>query len=88
MPPPKPRGPALESASVINVDTGEDEEIETEGAEVACRRANMILDQREKATHLTHMFLNRAARNNQTVDSPAVNAMLDRFININNGNGN
>ena len=38
-------------ASVINVlHTGEDEEIETEGAEVACRKANTILEQREKAT--------------------------------------
>ena len=62
---------------VVNVDTWKDEQ--GTKATAAIKRVNMITDDPAKALGLTRKLVEKAEKTNRTVDSPAVNKMLDMF---------
>ena len=63
---------------VINVDTGEEED--SQATIDATSRVHYMLDKPEKALQLTSMFQAKMKRENKVADSPAVNAMIDKFM--------
>jgi hypothetical protein len=67
------------ASSIIYVETGVEEQNDVSTR--AKKRVIMILDQRQKVEQLTELFIDEVAKKTKTVvDSPAVNKMLDRFM--------
>jgi len=64
--------------SVFNVDTEQEED--SDMTTKATARVNYLLDNPDKALQLTSMLIAKKKRQNKETDSPAVNAMIDKFM--------
>lgn len=71
------------NSMAFNVETGQEEPVTSAGA-AAIRRVNFLMDKPESAGMLIGLFVQQNESSGKSIDSPAVNKMLDMFARNNN----